>query len=105
MGQQSSKFIIRRTSRVPKPIERYGFNVVEVEEEPKTMKQALESKNKNQWQQAMNKGLNALIEDGTWEITELPKGKKPIDSKWCYKIKRNSKGEIERYKARLVIKG
>uniref|UniRef100_UPI001C3DA8ED reverse transcriptase domain-containing protein n=1 Tax=Picosynechococcus sp. (strain ATCC 27264 / PCC 7002 / PR-6) TaxID=32049 RepID=UPI001C3DA8ED len=32
-------------------------------------------------------------------------GKKSIDCKWIYKIKKHSDGSIERYKARLVAKG
>lgn len=52
---------------------------------------------RKQWQEAMYEELNALIENRTWEITEFSKGKKPIDSKKCYRIKLNFKGEIERY--------
>nr|GEW58883.1 ribonuclease H-like domain-containing protein [Tanacetum cinerariifolium] len=36
------------------------------------------------------------------EIVELPGGRKAIGSKWIYKIKFKSSGEIDRYKARLV---
>ena len=41
----------------------------------------------------------------TWSIEELPLGKKPINYRWLYKVKYNSDGNIERYKARLVIWG
>lgn len=34
----------------------------------------------------MDEELNSLIENNTWNITTLPKGKKPIDCKWCFKI-------------------
>lgn len=37
-------------------------------------------------------------------ITDLPKGKKPISSKWVYKVKYKSDGNIERCKGRLVIR-
>ncbi|GJU59922.1 ribonuclease H-like domain-containing protein [Tanacetum coccineum] len=39
------------------------------------------------------------------EIVELPEGRKSIGSKWIYKIKYRSSGEIDRYKARLVAQG
>lgn len=35
----------------------------------------------------------------------MPKGKKPIECKWVYKVKLKSDGTIDRYKARLVAKG
>ena len=34
-------------------------------------------------------------------LVELPKEKKPIDYKWVFKTK--SKGNVERYKSRLVV--
>ncbi|GKD45151.1 ribonuclease H-like domain-containing protein, partial [Tanacetum coccineum] len=37
--------------------------------------------------------------------SDLPAGRKAIGSKWVWKIKYKSDGEIERYKARLVSKG
>ncbi|GJT60869.1 ribonuclease H-like domain-containing protein [Tanacetum coccineum] len=40
----------------------------------------------------------------TWEIVDLPVGRKAIGSKWVWKIKYKSDGEVERYKARVVAK-
>ena len=39
------------------------------------------------------------------EIVDLPKGKKAITNKWVHKVKLKSDGSIERYKARLAVKG
>ncbi|GJY17476.1 ribonuclease H-like domain-containing protein [Tanacetum coccineum] len=57
------------------------------------------------WVEAMNKEMDALYKNDTWDITYLPIGRKSIGGKWVYKIKYKSSGEIERYKARYVVKG
>lgn len=70
--------------------------------EPKTYNEA----NKFEcWRQAMKVELAALDKTGTWTIVDLPPNIKPIGCKWVYKIKHNSDGSIERFKARLVSKG
>ncbi|GKA60577.1 ribonuclease H-like domain-containing protein [Tanacetum coccineum] len=55
--------------------------------------------------EAMNKEMDALYRNDTWEICDLPKDRKYIGGKWVFKIKYKSNGEIERYKARYVVKG
>ncbi|GJT67524.1 ribonuclease H-like domain-containing protein [Tanacetum coccineum] len=54
---------------------------------------------------AMNNEMDALLRNDTWDIVDLPKDKKVIGSKWIFKIKYKSSGEIDRYKARLVAQG
>lgn len=44
----------------------------------------------------MNNEMEALLKNDTWELTELPKDRKAFGSKWVYKIKYKSNGEIER---------
>ena len=39
------------------------------------------------------------------ELVDLPKGKELIRVKWVYKTKSNAKGNIERHKAKLVVRG
>ena len=41
----------------------------------------------------------------TWEVVDLPKGKKTVGCKWVLTIKYNADGTLERYKARLMEKG
>lgn len=39
-----------------------------------------------------------------WHLVEFPKGSKQVGCKWVFRTKCGSKGNIERYKARLVAK-
>lgn len=41
----------------------------------------------------------------TWELVDLPAGCKPLGFKWVFKKKLKTDGTIDKYKARLVIKG
>ena len=53
----------------------------------------------------MLKEIEALEENNTWSVESLLPGKTPINCKWVFKMKYESDGSIERYKARLVIRG
>ncbi|CAI7744707.1 unnamed protein product [Closterium sp. NIES-53] len=81
------------------------FSPVEMPGEPATLKEALESSDAEEWKKAMESELKSIEENGTWELVELPKGRKAITSKWLFKIKSDGDGKIERYKSRLVAKG
>jgi len=52
----------------------------------------------------MNEELSALYKIDTWYLVPLPPGKSVVGCRWVYKIKTNSDGSIEQYKARLVAK-
>ena len=64
-----------------------------------------EANQHQEWQAAMNQELQALQNNHTWVMVDLPKGKKAIGCKWVYKIKLHADGSLQRYKARLVAKG
>ncbi|CAI7904349.1 unnamed protein product [Closterium sp. NIES-54] len=81
------------------------FSLVEMPGEPATLKEALESCDAEEWKKSMDSELKSIEKNGTWELVELPEGRKAITSKWLFKIKSDADGKIERYKSRLVAKG
>lgn len=73
--------------------------------EPSTVMEVQKCNDWPEWQQAMLEELSTLQAKETFLKTVLPEGRKAIDSKWVFKIKRNQDGSIAKYKARLVAKG
>ncbi|CAI7867872.1 unnamed protein product [Closterium sp. NIES-53] len=116
-----------RTTSAPRirvtPQQRQGLHVPAAEEEGrgkrriqapnrltydalgKPAKSALAGAALMEWKKAMESELKSIEENGTWELVELPEGRKAITFKWLFKIKSDADGKIERYKSRLVAKG
>lgn len=57
------------------------------------------------WLVAMNEEQQSLIQHGTFSLVPRPIGASVIKGRWVFKLKRNSDGDPERYKARFVAKG
>ena len=53
----------------------------------------------------MQEEIDSLLENKTWELVNLPKGRKNLQNKWVYKINHESEEKKERYKENLVLKG
>ena len=70
--------------------------------DPTTFEEAVAKK---EWRQALKEELLSIEKNSTWELAELPNGKKPIAVKWIFKTKFQADGSIQKYKARLVAKG
>ncbi|CAI7753896.1 unnamed protein product [Closterium sp. NIES-54] len=73
--------------------------------EPKTLAEALSGPNAEKWKQSVKEEYDSLLENETWELCELPPGKKAISSKLIFRHKYGPDGELTRYKSRLVAKG
>ena len=77
--------------------------------EPTTLKQALNSPEKEAWLKAVHNELRQLIQMGTFKAIDRTKIQKsnriPLTIKWVFKRKIDKNGNISKYKARLVVRG
>ena len=78
---------------------------VRAENDPKFFSQAMSCKESELWYNAMKEEMNSMKSNEVWDLVELPNGVKVIGCKWVFKTKKDSLGNIERYKARLIAKG
>ena len=76
-----------------------------MDEQASTYEQIMKSDNRDQWQKAMDNEMKSINSQNTWILKPLPDGKKLVGSRWIFKIKKNSDGEIARWKARFCAKG
>jgi hypothetical protein len=73
--------------------------------EPNLYAEAMKSPDAELWKVAIEEELGSLEANGTWEFCDLPEGRRSVDYKWVFKVKRDAAGMIVRYKARLVARG
>ena len=98
---------MRRSGRETKKPQRYGqtssyfiyVNVV-CADSPQTYEETLSGNDSRSWKEAMDREMNSLVKNKTWQLVEKPKDKKVLDLKWVYTNKSDN-----RKKARLVVRG
>ena len=73
--------------------------------EARTYKEAIATPDTDTWLQATRSEMDSIKENNTWELVELPAGRKPLPCKWVFRYKYVSDSEKPKYKARLVAKG
>jgi hypothetical protein len=73
--------------------------------EPRTLQEAKDSGQWEQWERAIQEEYQSLVENGTWIEQDCPSNRQALTGKWVFKIKRGAHGEILRYKARWVVRG
>ena len=76
-----------------------------LENEPQSFKEARSSPEAPYWKEATNDEVESILQNHTWELVDLSPGSKPLGYKWIFKKKMKADGSIDKYKARLVIKG
>ena len=66
-----------------------GSALILEEGEPSSYHDALVSSEKHEWEEAMHREIQLLLENKTWKLVTLPKDQPLVDSKWVYKLKDN----------------
>ena len=97
---------VRRSDRERRPVDRYSpldfcsaFVLSVVSDEPKLVKEVVNSEECKQWKNATVEEMEALDKNKAWDLVELHDGRKPIGSKWVFKKKLNAAGKVKKYKA------
>jgi hypothetical protein len=73
--------------------------------EPTSYTRAMRSEEKEQWRTAVQSEYDSLLSNSTWDSIPYEPGMTVIGSAWKFKLKRDSEGNISKYKARLVARG
>lgn len=70
-----------------------------------TYNEVISTNNAENWKAVMDDKMSSLIKNKTWKLVDLLLNKKPINNGWIYKTKYKANGEVNRFKARLIVKG
>uniref|UniRef100_A0AAV1V8S7 Reverse transcriptase Ty1/copia-type domain-containing protein n=1 Tax=Peronospora matthiolae TaxID=2874970 RepID=A0AAV1V8S7_9STRA len=105
--RQIQRILLRNMSAVAQVEEDFetAYVVDSVGDMLKTFKSAMESNNAVKWKEAYDSEIDSLRKNKTWQLVQLPKGRKTIGCRWVFRVKETQDGGIERFKARLVAKG
>ncbi|KAG5862349.1 hypothetical protein JTB14_003302 [Gonioctena quinquepunctata] len=79
-----------RDKRPPIHLQDYDLNFVltvftVLSDDPVTVDDALSRPEKEEWRKALDREYKAQLNNGTWELVDLPPGRKPLKCKWLFK--------------------
>jgi hypothetical protein len=96
----------KRLMRESRALERFGSYLAMVtsntDSEPTTFERAVDQQ---VWREAMQEKYDSIMRNDVWEVVPRPEGKSVVTSKWLYKTKYATNGNIEKRKARFVARG
>jgi hypothetical protein len=72
---------------------------------PNSFREVVSCENSAKWVETMEEELKFMSSNDVWNLVDIPNGVKLVGCKWIHKTKRDSKGNVERFKATLVAKG
>ena len=73
--------------------------------EPKTICEAKQGDNRDQWHRALKDEVQTLQDNGTSNLVGPPTDSDILTGKWVYKVQLGPSGQLNKYKARYVAKG
>jgi len=99
---------LRRSTRERRPFTRYNLDeyvTLTDEREPQSYEEAMADSHKAEWVKAMQEEIKSLHENHTYDLVELPKGRKALKNKWMCRLTNEENNPRPTYKAHLVVKG
>lgn len=83
----------------------HSYHAILGTDDPKTVAEAKTLEDWPEWEKAIKAELDQLEHFGTWDLVDCPTDAVPIPNKWVFLKKYNKQGELQKHKARLVVKG
>lgn len=95
-----------RPRRRPRRFDDFVVGVAKaMDNEPTTYQEGVSCKDKEKWLKAMKEEYQSHLSRGTWSLVPPPPDRPIIGSKWVFQRKKDTSGQVVRYKARLVAQG
>ena len=89
--------VLRRSDWERRLPERYSppdfhsnFALFITDDDPRTVREAVDSEDGNLWERAMEEEMASLDKNEAWDLVELSTGRNPIGNKWVFKNKLNA---------------
>jgi hypothetical protein len=104
---------LRDRSTLKKP-DRYGYEAGLTQTnrkrknaivEPSNYQEAMSTPERENWLEAMKSEMDSIKKHEVWDLVKLPPKAKPIACRWVYKVKTDENGALNKFRARLVVKG
>jgi hypothetical protein len=73
-----------------------NFALSITDDDPRTVREAVNSKDSKLWKKAMVEEMDALDKNEAWDLVELSTRRKATGSKWVFKKKLNAEGKVEK---------
>ena len=70
-----------------------------MEGDPTSFEEVMRSVYSFKWQEAMKVKMNSMNINDVWDLEVISNGAKIVGCKWVYKIKCDSKENVDRYKS------
>jgi hypothetical protein len=104
--EETHTLVLRRSVRERRQPKRYSppdfrsnFSLSITDDDPRTYREAVNSKDSKLWKKTMFEEMDSLDKNEAWDIVEFPVGRKSVVSKWLFKKKFNAEGKVEKYKS------
>eukprot|EP00253_Pinus_taeda_P020856 PITA_20856 len=101
--EEPQTLVVRRSVQERRQPERYipssfysNFALSITDDDPRTVKEAIDSKDGKLWKEAMVNEMASLHKNEAWDLVEFLTRRKPIGNKLTFKKKTNAEGKVEK---------
>lgn len=109
-GSLCGPYVLRNRRNIVKPQKYSGYDLelnflADNLVEPQSYDEAITSPSSAEWREAMQREYDSLIANNVFKLVDRPSNVNVVQCKWVFKLKYDSSGNFEKYKARLVARG